>query len=290
MRQFRKSVQRVDRCHVLLCLREFAPQARHWYLGGLFAIISADRRATPPTASFRTVSQICPDCLAGKNEKVVFATRPATSGQDSPMTNRKFRDLKPVCRIDLHGVRRREHKYDTPCVRYLPPTKHPFPDSRQGMFVFSQKVPPILGVHFQSAGGCGGGGSPPARVRFKHPRPFCICGPRFPLFAGSGAACPVLCWRNLSHEPRQVHEKPRKKKTINIRQDREGCVRLSPRFITQQYSDRDYVGAVAGLAALAAASAALISSLPVSDVRDFVWRSDAVSATARYVRAHFCLG
>ena len=58
------------------------------------------------------------------------------------------------------------------------------------MLVFSQKVPPILGVHFQSAGGCGGGGRPPARVSFKHPMPFCICGPRFPLFAGSGAACP----------------------------------------------------------------------------------------------------
>ena len=56
-------------------------------------------------------------------------------------------------------------QYGTPMRWYLPPTKHPFPDSRQGMFVFSQKVPPILGVHFQSAGGCGGAAArPPAYV------------------------------------------------------------------------------------------------------------------------------
>ena len=52
-------------------------------------------------------------------------------------------------------------QYDTPCVRYLAPTKHPFPSSSQGMFVFSQKVPPIFGVHFQTAGGCGGAAAPP---------------------------------------------------------------------------------------------------------------------------------
>ena len=49
----------------------------------------------------------------------------------------------------LHALR--DVEYDTPMHWYLPPTKHPFLDSRQGMFIFSRKVE-IWPLHIKDVG------------------------------------------------------------------------------------------------------------------------------------------
>ena len=154
------------------------------------------------------------------------------------------------------------------CVGICLQLSTPFQIQGRACSLFHRKFRLFRVYTFKVRGGAGGAAAPPPA--------YVLSIPGLSVFAALVSPClpvrvpRVLCCVGAISATSHVRcTKSHEKKTLNIRQDREGCVRLSPRFITQQYSDCDYVGAVAGLAALAAAGAALILSLPVSDMREF---------------------